>query len=70
MASFAVSFTFPELPGGYAYQQVRAEAGNFDTAVSRAFKEVKKRKGVKGRRITTVKIAVVKVTETTEDTDE
>lgn len=59
LKSFAVNFHFPELKGGAMYQSASLKAGDAGTAVNRAFKIVRRNKGVKGHRITVMKISVV-----------
>lgn len=59
LKTFAFHFTFPELKGGSMYQSATAKASDMGTAFNRAWKEVKKRKGVRGHRLTNWKISVV-----------
>jgi hypothetical protein len=60
--TFYVEYEFPELPGGVMYQNVRIEASDIGLACHRGLKEIRKRKGVKGRRISTAKVRVVELT--------
>lgn len=60
---FHVEFFFPGLPGGFANQVVRdVEATNMGMAIHKGFKEVKSRKGVKGRKtLNEAKITVIEI---------
>lgn len=66
---FHVEFFFPHLPFGIAQQNVRGvEATNMGMAVHKAFKEVKGRKGVKGRKhLDQVKITVIEIVSRVQD---
>jgi hypothetical protein len=61
MKEFVVDFTFPEVSSGKMYQSSRQKATGMTTAVARAYKEVKQRPGIKGKRIHSVKISVVEI---------
>lgn len=59
LKTFAVTFKMPELLAKNMYQSATAKAGDVGTAVNRAWKEVKKRQGVRKHRITQMQISVV-----------
>lgn len=61
MKKFHVAFTFHEMPSGLMYQNVNVEATDLGMAVHHAYKEIRKRPAVKGRRLTTAKITIVEV---------
>lgn len=58
MKRFMCDFSFPDLPSGKMYATEIGEGGDVGNAVNDAFKKVKKRPAIKGRRIKTVKISV------------
>lgn len=61
--TFYVEYEFPELPGGKMRQSWRGEATNLGMAAYLAFKEIRKRSGIKGRRIhkSTVRVIEIKL---------
>lgn len=59
---FYVEYEFPELPGGKMRQSWHGEATNLGMAAFQAFKEIRKRAGIKGRRIHRAKLSVVEMT--------
>lgn len=49
---------FPEVGSGKANQMARAEASRPVVAIRRALEEVMKRPGIKGKRVSTIKLTV------------
>lgn len=70
MAKFKFLFTFPELKAAYAQQEAIGEGSDFSVALSRAAKEVMKRKGVKGSRFTSFRLAGSKIENGVESSSE
>lgn len=67
MKKYSVNFKLREVPASKYYQSVTVVANNIGLAVNRAWAEVKKRDGVKGRRIKNVDISVYQLDENSED---
>ena len=59
LRTYTFYFQMPELTSVCMAQSATAKAGDFGTAFNRAWKEVKKRKGVKGHSITQMKVSIV-----------
>lgn len=59
MKTYAVTYTFEELPSGKMYQTARVEATGLGMACHKAFQEIKARPAVKGRRLHHAKVTVV-----------
>lgn len=56
---YSVSAFFPEVkPAHLADQACRVQANNICLAAKRALHELRKRDGIKGKRITTVKLTI------------
>jgi len=58
MKKYSVNFKLREVPASKYYQSATVEASNVGLAVNRAWAEVKKRDGIKGKRIKNVDISV------------
>lgn len=65
MKNYYVEFEFPDLPSGIFRQTWRGMATNLGKAPFEAFKEVRRRPGVKGRRVNSMKVLAVKMVEPT-----
>lgn len=61
MKTFHVEVFFPELPSPVASQTQKIHAGQAGVAIQRAMKEIKQRPGVKGRRISTLRVTCVEI---------
>lgn len=58
MKSFSVSAFFPEVKAHLAFQSCIAKANDMNVAVSRAVLEIRERPGIKGKRISEVRLTV------------
>ena len=58
MKSFSVSAFFPEVKAHLAFQSCIAKASDMNVAVSRAVLEIRDRPGIKGKRISEVRLTV------------
>lgn len=58
---FAVTYTFPEMPGGRMYQSTIVEATNLGMAAHKGFQSIKSRPEMKGRRLSTAKVTIATV---------
>lgn len=61
MKTWEVYAVFPEVLAKHTFQTARVEAGGFDTAAARALREIRKREGIKGKRISKLKLSLVAV---------
>ncbi len=61
---FYVEFEFPDLPGGCYRQSWYGTASSIGKASFEAFKEVRKRPAVKGRRLHRMKTTVIEMKDT------
>jgi hypothetical protein len=59
LRTYTFYFQMPELTSVNMGQSATAKASDYGTAFNRAWKEVKKRKGVKGHSITQMKVSIV-----------
>jgi hypothetical protein len=59
LKTFSFYFQMPELTSVNMGQSATAKAGDIGTAFNRAWKEVKKRKGVRCHSITQMKVSIV-----------
>ena len=59
LRTYTFYFQMPELTSVNMGQSATAKACDYGTAFNRAWKEVKKRKGVKGHSITQMKVSIV-----------
>ncbi len=69
MKNYYVEFEFPDLPSGIFRQTWHGMATSLGKAPFEAFKEVRKRPGVKGRRVNSMKVLAVKMVEPTAQTE-
>jgi len=56
--SFSISAFFPEVKAHLAFQSCTAKASDMSTAVSRGLEEIRERPGIKGKRISEVRLTV------------
>lgn len=61
MKTWEVYAHFPEVLAKHAFQTIRVQAGEFYTAANIAGRAIKKREGIKGKRIRRVKLSIVAV---------
>ena len=59
LRTYTFYFQMPELTSVCMGQSATAKASDFGTAFNRAWKEVKKREGVKGHSINQMKVSIV-----------
>jgi len=59
LRTYTFYFQMPELTSVNMGQSATAKASDYGTAFNRAWKEVKKRNGVKGHSITQMKVSIV-----------
>ncbi len=65
MRSFSISAYFPEVkPAHAAFQSCVSKASEMDIAISRGVAELRSRPGVKGKRISEVRITVKEIDQT------
>ena len=58
MKSFSIAAFFPEAKAHLAFQSCTARASDMATAVSRGLTEIRERPGIKGKRISEVRLTV------------
>jgi hypothetical protein len=66
MKKYSVNFKLREVPASKYYQSATVEASSIGLAVNRAWAEVKKRDGIKGKRIKNAEISVYQLIEAEE----
>jgi hypothetical protein len=69
MKIYSVAGFFPEAKAHCAEQVCTAKADSLELAASRGLKELRKRAGIKGKQITTVKLTIRLIGEAPKDQD-
>jgi len=61
--NWLVTYKLPETRGGKTWQEARVTAKNFGMASHSAWKEISKRDGIKGKRLTEATVSIVQIKE-------